>query len=355
MNSILHKAVFAGHLSVAFLLCFWFVPDVSAYETVFYRTDRNRSIPVKIDFPNRLQKSPVILISHGIGSSISGTSYLAEAWTARGFVCVSMQHPGSDENIWKGKIRILDEFKESYARNWSCRTRAEDIVFVLNRIEQLVQKDKRFAARMDMDRVGVAGIDLGALASLLVAGQVPPDKGKSLHDPRIKAVLAMSPPVRYTKTAFHEIYSPITVPALFITGTEDDGIVGPTKAKDRRIPFDSMSHAPRYLITLEGAGHRIYGGRVFSAFDFGNDKYHDAIVRSSSRFWNAALRNDSAAIRAMNTFGWQSLVGLPAFVERRSPAADTAMVTADTEPKTAAGIAPETNTAAVSGTLTGNP
>jgi len=300
----------------------WFTSAVSAGEMSWHDPARNRAIPVKIYFPRQVEPAPVILFSHGLGSSIEGCDYLAKAWTAHGFVCVLVQHPGCDENIWKGKVRILNEYKKAYEQNWSGRKRARDLLVVLDYLESLVLSDERLAARIDMDRVGVGGIDLGALAALLVAGQVPPDYGDSLHDPRIKAVLAMSPPVWGMKNiSFREIYQPITAPTLFVTGTEDDGIVGHTKAAQRRIPFDAMDQCQRYLITVEGGDHRMYGGRVLSFLPAArnDEKFQSAIVRSSTYFWRAALREDPNAIQAMDRYGWQSLVGMKASVERRQP------------------------------------
>ncbi|MDR0328562.1 MAG: hypothetical protein LBI05_09740 [Planctomycetaceae bacterium] len=292
-------------------------PAVSAGEAVWYDSSRCRSIPVKISFPCSTKKAPIILFSHGIGGSIESCNYLESVWTAQGFVCVLVQHPGSDENIWKGKVRILNEYKNAFEQNWSSRTRAQDLHFVLNCLEQLVQSYPQLADRMDMDRIGVGGIDLGALAALLLAGQVPPDYGESLHDPRIKAVLALSPPVPPAGIRYREMYQPITAPTLFITGTKDDGIVGSTKAVHRRIPFDAMDQCSRYLITLDGGDHRMYGGRVRTVKGRNDEKLQSGIVRSSTCFWLAVLRDDPHALRAMDGYGWESLVGVKASIERR--------------------------------------
>ena len=290
----------------------------SAGETIWYDSTRHRAIPVKIGFPRSAEPAPVILFSHGLGSSIDSCAYLANAWTAHGFVCVFVQHPGSDENVWKGKIRILNEFKGAYEKNWNSRTRAKDLHFALNCLEQLVEANPKFAARIDMNRIGVGGIDLGALAALLLAGQVPPDNGDSLSDPRIKAVLAMSPPVVPMNIGFKNMYQPITAPTLFVTGTNDDGVVGSTKAVHRRIPFDAMVQNQRYLITLDGGDHRMYGGRVVSFLGGRNDeKYQAGIVRASTIFWLASLQDDATALQAMDTYGWASLVGMKASIERQ--------------------------------------
>jgi predicted dienelactone hydrolase len=310
-----------GFLRVALALLFglWFVSAVSAGETVWYDSTRHRSVLVKIYFPRSTEKAPIILFSHGIGSSNEECAYLAKAWTAQGFVCVLVQHPGSDENIKKRRVRILNEYRSAYEQNWSSRTRAKDLCFVLDCLEQLVQSHPQYAARLDMDKVGVGGIDLGALAALLLAGQVPPDYGSSLHDSRVKAVLALSPPVHPMNIDYREMYQPITAPTLFITGTKDDSIVGSTKAVHRRIPFDTMDQCRRYLITFDGGDHRIYGGRAVS-FVGGRDdeKFQWGIVRASTCFWLAVLQEKPWAIQAMDSYGWASLVGVLASVERRS-------------------------------------
>jgi predicted dienelactone hydrolase len=301
------------------LLGLWLASAASAGEVVWHDPVRDRAIPVKFFYPETTESAPVIIFSHGIGSSIESCAYLANAWTAQGFVCILVQHPGCDENIWKGRIRILNEFRGAFEQNWNGRARAEDIRFVLDCLEQLVYAHPQFGALFDMNRIGVGGIDLGALAALLLAGQVPPDYGNSLYDPRVKAVLAMSPPVRPMSISYREMYQPVSVPTLFITGTNDDGVVGSTTATQRRIPFDAMVQNQRFLITLEGGDHRMYGGRVLSFLGGRNsERFQAGIVRSSTVFWRAFLQDDPAAMRAMNVNCWVSLVGVKASIERRA-------------------------------------
>jgi len=304
----------------AFLGGLFLISTTLAGEVVWHDPARHRAIPVKFYFPHSTEPAPVILFSHGLGSSIGSCAYLANAWAAHGFVSILVQHPGSDENIWRGRVRILNEFRGAFEQNWSSRTRAEDLRFVLDSLEQLAESHPQFAARMDKDRIGVGGIDLGALAALLLAGQVPPDHGTSLHDPRVKAVLAMSPPVFPMHIGFRAMYQPITAPTLFITGTNDDSIIGQTTAAQRRIPFDAMVQNQRYLITLDGGDHRMYGGRILPFLGGRNDaRFQAAIIRSSTIFWQAFLKDDPAAMQALDTHGWSSLVGVRASIERQSP------------------------------------
>jgi pimeloyl-ACP methyl ester carboxylesterase len=300
---------------------------VNSVRFIWHDEARNRTIPVKIFYPtkNSEEKLPIIVFSHGLGGSIDCCSYLAHAWASQGFAAVFLQHPGSDENIWKGKVLILSEFKESYRHNWNGRTRAEDIKFVLDNLEQLINDNENhpIAVKLDKNRIGVGGYDLGCLASLLVAGQIPSDNGDSLYDSRIKAVLAMSPPIRYIGKSFQEIYAPIDVPALFITGTEDDSIVGPTKANQRRIPFDAMSRNNRYLVTFQGSDHRIYGGRIFSLSARNDQRFQSAIIRVSNYFWKAVLQKEENAETVLNGYGFQTLLNGMATVERHIVTTET--------------------------------
>ena len=63
----------------------------------------------------------------------------------------------------------------------------------------------------------------------------------------------------------------------------------------------------------------MYGGRVLSFLGGRNDeKFQVGIVRSTTCFWLAVLQEDPRAIRAMDHYGWESLVGVKASIERRS-------------------------------------
>ncbi len=288
-------------------------------ELVFRDTVRQRSIPARIYCPpNRNgEKLPVVVFSHGLGGSPECCSYLGVAWASRGFFVVMLQHPGSDEEVWKGKIRIMHELEDAYRTNWSGRTRARDIRVALDSLELLASRGDTFVSQMDFGRIGVGGYDLGSLAALLLAGQLPPDGGASLYDQRIKAVLAMSPPVNKTWQSFSEIYAPISVPVFFITGTADDGIIGTTQAHQRRIPFDALGATDRYLVTLRGADHRVYGSRILSVRARNDKPFQSLIVRTSTCFWQAVLQEKEAAQSTLNGYGLNALLSGMARLERR--------------------------------------
>ncbi|MGL4594436.1 MAG: alpha/beta hydrolase family protein [Thermoguttaceae bacterium] len=293
--------------------------QIMSQNVTWYDSSRRRTIPARIFWPRTSgdEKCPVIIFSHGLGGSIENCSYLGSAWASRGFVVVLVQHPGSDENVWKGKIRVKSELQTAFNANWSGRTRANDIRFALNCIELLAEKGGNLGDKIDMSRIGVGGYDLGSLAALLVAGQLPPDRGPSLYDSRIKALLAMSPPINSPIGSYYSVYGQISVPTLFVTGTEDDGIVGTTKAHQRRIPFDYMADTDRYLITLQGADHRVYGGHTMPMRAENDKPFQDAIVRVSCYFWQSTLQNDEDAKNAIQGHRLNRILGGMARIERR--------------------------------------
>ena len=64
---------------------------------------RKRDIPIRVYLPAARGPAPVVLFSHGLGGSREGNAYLGNHWSARGYVVVFLQHPGSDTAEWKDK------------------------------------------------------------------------------------------------------------------------------------------------------------------------------------------------------------------------------------------------------------
>ena len=64
---------------------------------------RSREIPVRIYLPADKAVSPVVLFSHGLGGNREGSAFLGKHWALRGYAAVFLQHPGSDDSVWKNK------------------------------------------------------------------------------------------------------------------------------------------------------------------------------------------------------------------------------------------------------------
>ncbi|MBR4834560.1 MAG: hypothetical protein IKU86_09580 [Thermoguttaceae bacterium] len=244
-------------------------------------------------------KFAVVVYSHGLGGSAERFAYLGEAWARRGVVTVCLRHPESDETVWRGKLRPMGELKEAYRHSWTARDRALAIRSAIDFLTTTQNADGPLGRDLDLNRVGVAGNDLGALAALLVAGQLPPDNGPSLKDPRVAAALALSPPVYCDRQRGRVVYSLIDAPMATFAGTNDDGVVGDVKAEQRRIPFDCASGADRFHFTLQGGDHMVYGGHR-RPVKHANDGPYQATIRSASTlFWRVYLCGDPEAAQTL--------------------------------------------------------
>ena len=245
-----------------------------------------------------------VIFSHGLGTSAEDFSYLGRAWASRGVVTLLLRHPNSDSSVWRGKVRPMSNLKEAYRKYWSGRDRAVEISSAIDFI-YTSHRDGGLMRTVDLGRIAVAGNDLGALGALLVAGQLPPDNGPSLYDPRISAVLALSPPIFCEPEQGPEVYARISVPLMVISGTRDDGVVGNTKASQRRLLYDSVKSNDRYLVVLKGGDHRVYGGRRM-AQQSSDSSFHETISRETSDYWSAYLQGDYAVLTSLRNDGFVS-------------------------------------------------
>ena len=50
----------------------------------------------------RREREPITThFSHGLGGNREGSAFLGKHWAARGYIAVFLQHPGSDDSVWK--------------------------------------------------------------------------------------------------------------------------------------------------------------------------------------------------------------------------------------------------------------
>lgn len=259
-------------------------------------------------------KFGAIVYSHGLGSSPDEFAYLGRAWAARGVVAIMLHHPESDASVWRGRMRPMSALKDAYHKYWNGRDRALAIRSAIDFIYASHNSPGPMGADLDLSRIAVAGNDLGALGALLVAGQAAPDNGASLRDDRVRAVLALSPPVYCEAAQGDAVYSDVVAPLMVVTGTEDDGIVGKTKAYQRRIPYDSVKHGDRYLVVLNGGDHRVYGSRRVG--QQGDQSFHETIAFETTDFLAAYLLGDFGTLTRLREYGATAALN-NATVERR--------------------------------------
>jgi predicted dienelactone hydrolase len=284
----------------------------------WFDAQRQRQVPAKIYYPSGgVEPIPVIIFSHGLGRSREDCEYLGRCWAGHGYVSVHVQHLGSDEAVWQGKLRPMKALHEAFEDSGNSYHRLHDVSFAIDQLQQMRSQGGSFGRRLDLERLGAAGQDFGAQTVLAIAGQALPRR-ISLVDSRVKAVVAMSPPVPLGQVPLSTAYGGIRVPCLHITGTADDSVVGTTPAPLRRLPFDYIHGADQFLVTFTGGDHMIYSGHKLP-WPYGQKDalFQRLICISSTAFWDAYLKGDAGAWAWLTAGGLDGALGPAGRLEKK--------------------------------------
>lgn len=257
---------------------------------------RTRDLALRVYLPAGTNAAPVVLFSHGLGGSCENNPYLGRHWAARGYAAVFMQHPGSDETVWKGQPageRRGAMRDAASVKNFAARVK--DVPAVLDQLEKWnAEAGHALAGRLDLKRVGMSGHSFGALTTQAVSGQKYPF-GLNYTDGRIKAAVAFSPssPKRGDPK---KVFGEVGIPWLLMTGTKDTSFINDTDVASRLAVFPALPAGDKYELVLEGAEHSAFGDRALPGDkEARNPNHHRAILALSTAFWDAYLRGDAAA------------------------------------------------------------
>ena len=259
---------------------------------------RNRDLPLRIYLPTNTAPEPVVLFSHGLGGTREGSVFLGEHWAARGYVAVFLQHPGSDDSVWKDTppARRLRAMKQAASLD-NFLLRVQDVPAVLNQLELWnADKTNALAGRMDLKKVGMSGHSFGAVTTEAVSGETFPLEGQKLTDARITAAIAFSPSTPKSGGAA-KAFGAVKIPWLLMTGTKDLAPIGNADMKSRLGVYPALRGAPKYEVELNNAEHSVFTDRALPGDrEPRNPNHHRVILALSTAFWDAYLRGDAAAL-----------------------------------------------------------
>jgi predicted dienelactone hydrolase len=267
--------------------------------------DRDRTIPIRVHLPappaeagDAAEPLPVVLFSHGLGGSRDGPRFLAEHWSARGYVAVFLQHPGSDTAVWRDEQpgRRMAAMREAASlENFQFRVR--DVPAVLDQLEAWSREAGHpLAGRIDLGHVGMSGHSFGAQTTQAVSGQSFPLIGRRFTDDRIKAAVIMSPGSPQGRRDPRGAFADVTIPWMLMTGTKDTSLIGSQTVESRLAVYPALPPGGNYELVLHDAEHSVFSDRPLPGDrEARNPAHHRAILALSTAFWDAMLRDDPAA------------------------------------------------------------
>lgn len=272
--------------------------DVKTYLLEVNDPKRNREIPIKVFLPEVEQPAAVVLYSHGLGGSRETASYLGQHWAKRGFVLINMQHPGSDESVWKGiPIRQIMPAMKKAANSQNFLDRTQDVKVVLDQLEKWnAEQGHLLNGKLNLEAVGMSGHSFGAVTTEAVSGQALPGGAQPFTDQRILAAIAMSPSTPVGQSA-EVSFRKVSIPWMLMTGTHDEAPVGGQTMETRLAVFPALPTTnDRYQIILHNAVHSAFTENSRRRDrNRKNPNHHKVILALSTAFWEAYLNDNEAA------------------------------------------------------------
>ncbi len=263
-------------------------------------TSRRRAVPVRLYLPAQRADAipnanpggvPLVVFSHGIGGSRRGYSWLGRHIAGQGLACLHLQHVGSDSALWFGNIMGLLGRLRDAAQATEAIDRVLDLSFAL---DTLLASD--LASRIDTRHIIAAGHSYGANTALLACGARVPKDGRQidLQDRRFSAAIVISAPPFYGQSDFRDILSPVVVPSLHITATEDViRIPGYYSGlEDRLAVFEATGSTRKWLAVFEGGSHSMFTDRSGSGGVMLNGRVKEASKTLTTAFLRAVLQRD---------------------------------------------------------------
>jgi len=205
---------------------------------------------------------PLVIVSHGYPGNRFLLSHLAENLASKGYVVASIDHTDST-------YRTLATFGSTL------RNRTLDQLFVLDEMARLNDDPASFLnGLVDVSRTAVVGYSMGGYGAVISTGAAladtvyelpftPPAPTLDIHlegneaevarpDPRVLTAIAIAPWGRNSGMFDADSATGISVPMLFVAGSEDDVSLYEGGVRDL---FEEAVNADRALLTFDDANH----------------------------------------------------------------------------------------------------
>ncbi len=226
-------------------------------------TARGQDILFTVEYPTRPGSYPLILFSHGLGATRQAYVGLSSHWASQGYVVIKPAHSDSGK-VQKGTA--ADAWRDQTPADW--RNRVRDVMAIIDGLDKIEESYPELKGKIDRTKIGVAGHSYGAFTAMLLGGAKTYPGATSYADPRVKAVVVMSPQgPSETFGLTNDSFGEMRVPTLFMTGTLDHGFADNETPEWRRQAFELAPAGDKWLVVLEGARHLSFVGRIDPSTD----------------------------------------------------------------------------------------
>lgn len=214
------------------------VAVVSVSPVIIPAPGREHPLEVRVSAPLTGRDLPIIIFSHGFGSSMDGYAPLVNYWAARGFVVIQPTFLDSrtlSANPQADHGEAVKAYLNDPRKGIMWQLRVADVKRVLDQLELIEADLPGLKGRLDQSRIGAAGHSFGAqtTAVLLGAQVIEADGygGELLADSRINVGILLSAAGRggealspFAKEHFpylNQDYTPMKTPTLVVAGDQD--------------------------------------------------------------------------------------------------------------------------------------
>lgn len=290
-----------------------FPPVVSVSPITLEASGRDYPLQVRTSVPAYGEQLPIIVFSHGFGSSMDAYAPLVNYWAAHGFVVIQPTFLDSgtiNPNPKAGHSEAIQAYLQDPRKSMMWRYRVDDVRKVLDQLDFIENSVPGLQGRIDQSRIAAIGHSFGAqtTATLLGTRVINADGSLSedMHDPRIKAGVllsaggrggeALSPFANEHFPHLNQSYGQMNTPTLVVAGDQDKSpltTMGPEWFTDAY----KLSPGANSLVTLIGGEHMlggISGYLVTETTDESPDRV-EAVQQLTTTYLRSVLYNSDQA------------------------------------------------------------
>ncbi len=261
-------------------------------------TRDNRPVKYKIYYPDIETNDPLptIIWSHGLGGTQDGAGFIARFLASHGYIHVNIGHEGTNDSLWRGKPgHPWDNIRKAHIPWADVKNRYLDVPYVIGQLKAI-----DLPVTPDLNHLGMSGHSFGALTTQIISGQLTgnPEPEDLSCDQFITAIAYSPVPNIRIPLPAKDVYSPIKLPMLHMSGSEDhsplDGNI--QEGRDEIFNYAGQNGVMQMSIILDKADHMVFNGSRGQLPDYdGMDLNKDQIKILALAWFEKFLKNNVTA------------------------------------------------------------